>query len=82
MYNGCDKEKYTDEWMDKTTTFLDRVFSMSKIVQCPCSICHNTRCLEDNTTIAIHLCKNSFVLGYEVWEFHSESGSSHSRRGT
>jgi hypothetical protein len=23
---------YTDEWMDKATTFLDRSFSLSKIV--------------------------------------------------
>jgi hypothetical protein len=31
--------------------------------------------LEDKRTIAIHLCKNGFVLGYEVWTFHGESGS-------
>jgi hypothetical protein len=61
--------------MDKTTTFLDRVFLLSKIVRCPCSICQNTRCLEDKTTIAIHLCKNGFVPGYEVWKFHGESGT-------
>jgi hypothetical protein len=35
----------------------------------------NTRCLEDKTTIAIHLCKNGFVAGYEVWKFHDESGT-------
>jgi hypothetical protein len=29
--------------------------------------------LEDKTTIAIHLCKNGFIPGYEVWKFHSES---------
>jgi hypothetical protein len=35
MYNGWDKEgKYIDEWMDKTTDFLDHTFSLSKIVQC------------------------------------------------
>jgi hypothetical protein len=33
------------------------------------------RCLEDKTTIAIHLCKNGFVQGYEVWKFHGESGT-------
>jgi hypothetical protein len=33
------------------------------------------RCLEDKTTIAIHLCKNGFVPGYEVWKFHSKSGT-------
>jgi hypothetical protein len=25
--------------------------------------------------IAIHLCKNGFVSGYEVWTFHGESGT-------
>jgi hypothetical protein len=31
--------------------------------------------LEDKRTIAIHLCKNGFVLGYEVWTFHGDSGT-------
>jgi hypothetical protein len=31
------------------------------------------RFLEDKPTIAIHLCKNDFMLGYEVWKFHGES---------
>jgi hypothetical protein len=31
--------------------------------------------LEDKRTIAIHLCKNGFVPGYEVWIFNSKSGS-------
>jgi hypothetical protein len=47
MYSGWDKEgNYTDEWMDKTTTFLDRAFSLSKIVWCPCRRCQNLRCLD------------------------------------
>jgi hypothetical protein len=76
MYSGWDKEgNYTDEWMDKTTAFLDHAFSLSKIVRCPCGRCQNTRCLEDKTTIAIHLCKNGFVPRYEVWKFHGESNS-------
>jgi hypothetical protein len=33
------------------------------------------RCLEDKTTIAIHLCKNGFVVGYEVQKFYSESSN-------
>jgi hypothetical protein len=33
------------------------------------------KCLEDKRTIAIHLCKNEFVPGYEVWTFHGESGT-------
>jgi hypothetical protein len=44
-------------------------------VWCPCSLCPNLRCLEDKRTIAIHLCKNGFVPGYEVWTFHCESGT-------
>jgi hypothetical protein len=76
MYSGWDKEgNYTNEWMDKTTTFLDCAFLLSKIVWCPCSRCQNMRCLEDKTTIDIHLCKNGFVPGYEVWKFHGESGT-------
>jgi hypothetical protein len=66
---------YTDEWMDKATTFLDCVFSLPKIVRCPCCRCQNSRCLQDKRTIAIHLCKNGFMPGYEVWTFHGESGT-------
>jgi hypothetical protein len=40
-----------------------------------CSRCQNSKCLEDESDIAIHLCKNGFVPGYEVWTFHSESGT-------
>jgi hypothetical protein len=76
MYNGWDKGgKYTDEWMDKATIFLDRAFSRTQIVRCPCSRCQNSKCLEDKSTIVIHLCKNDFVPGYEVWTFHGESGT-------
>jgi hypothetical protein len=52
--------------MDKAITFLDYAFSFLKIVRYPCSRYQNTGCLEDKTTIAIHLRKNDFVLGYEV----------------
>jgi hypothetical protein len=76
IYSGWDKERnYTDEWMDKAATFLDCAFSRSKIVQCRCSRCQNSRCLEDKRTIAIHFCKNGFMPGYEVWTFHGESGT-------
>jgi hypothetical protein len=76
MYSGWDKGRtYTDEWMDKVTTFLDCAFSRTQIVRCPCSMCQNSKCLEDKSTIAIHLCKNGFVTGYEVWTFHGESGT-------
>jgi hypothetical protein len=76
MYSGWDKEGNSiDEWMDKTTSFLDRAFSLSKIVWCLCISCQNMRCLEDKTTISIHLCMNGFMPGYEVWKFHDESGT-------
>jgi hypothetical protein len=63
------------EWMDKATTFLDRAFSRTQILRCPCSLCQNSRCLEDKRAIIIHLCKNGFVPSYEVWTFHGESGT-------
>jgi hypothetical protein len=70
-YIGWDKEgNYTDEWMDNATTFLDRAFSRSKIVLCPCSRCQNSRCLEDKRTITIHLCKNGFVPGVGGHKIH------------
>jgi hypothetical protein len=52
--------------MDKAIALLDRAFSRTQVVQCSCSLCQNLRCLEDKRTIISHLCKNGFVLGYEV----------------
>jgi hypothetical protein len=76
MYSGWDKGgNYTDEWMNKATTFLDRAFLWTQIVRCPYSQCQNSRCLEDKRTIVIHLCKNGFVSGYKVWIFHGKSGT-------
>jgi hypothetical protein len=57
---------YMVEWMDKAIAFLDCAFSQTQIVWCPCSLCKNSRCLGDKRTIAIHLCKNGFMPGYEV----------------
>jgi hypothetical protein len=76
MYSSWDKgENYMDEWMDKATTSLDHEFSQTQIVWCPCSLCQNSRCLRDKRTIAIHLCNNGFVPGYEVWTFYDESST-------
>jgi hypothetical protein len=72
---GIKGGNYTNEWMDKATTFLDRAFSWTQIVWCPCSRCQNLKCLVDKRTIVIHLCKNDFVPGYEVWIFHGEPGT-------
>jgi hypothetical protein len=76
MYSGWDKRgNCIDEWIDKATIFLECAFSQTQIVRCPCNLCQNSRCLEDKRTIAIHLCKNGFVPGCEVWTFHGESGT-------
>jgi hypothetical protein len=76
MYSDWNKRgSYADEWIDKTTAFLDHAFSQTRIVRRPCSVCQNLRCLEDKKIIAIHLCKNGFVSRYEVWTFHGESGT-------
>jgi hypothetical protein len=76
MYSGWDKRRnYTNEWIDKATTVLDRAFSRSKIVRCPCRRCQNSRCLGDKRTIAIRLYKNGFIPGYDVWTFHGKSSS-------
>jgi hypothetical protein len=58
--------------MDKATVLLDHALSRTQIVWCPCIVCQNSRCLENKRNIAIHLCKNGFVPGYEVWTFHGE----------
>jgi hypothetical protein len=76
MYSGWDNRgNYMHEWMDKATIFLDPAFSWTWIVRCPCSVCQNSRCLEDKRTITIHLRKNGFVPGYKVWTFHGESST-------
>ena len=76
MYNGWNKDgNYSEEWMTKTTAFLEHAFSRTKLVRCPCSRCQNTRCLDDKKQMAKELCKNGFVPGYEVWIFHGEKAT-------
>jgi hypothetical protein len=76
MYSDWDKRgNYMDEWMDRVTAFLDRAFSRKQTLRCPCRLCQNLRCLEDKGTISIHLCKNGFMPGYEVWTFYGELGT-------
>jgi hypothetical protein len=41
-------------------------------VKCPCSRCRNALS-EDKRTLTLHLCKFSFMPGYEVWTPHGES---------
>jgi hypothetical protein len=76
MYSGWDQGGTTQmsEWT-RPQDFFYCAFLLSYIVWCPCSRCQNARCLENNTIIVIHLCKNGFMPGYEVWKFHGESGT-------
>jgi hypothetical protein len=75
MYSGWDKGETTrmSGWTRPQHFWI--VLSRRHGLCCPCSLCLNSRCLEDKRTIDIHLCKNGFVLGYEVWTFHGESGT-------
>jgi hypothetical protein len=76
MYTGWAKSgQFTQEWETKTTAFLDRAFSRTNLVRCPCSQCQNMRCLSDKSEMAKELCKHGFVLGYEVWIFHGEKAA-------
>jgi hypothetical protein len=76
MYTGWDKgEDHLDEWMTNTITFLDRAFSRTKMVWCPCSRCYNMRCSDDKKMMTVDLCKYGFVPDYEVWTFHGENAT-------
>jgi hypothetical protein len=77
MYTGWhDNGDHSDEWVAKTTAFVDRAFALSKInkVRCPCSIHQNMICM-DKYTVSMDLCRHGFMPGYEVWRFHGESTS-------
>jgi hypothetical protein len=68
MYNSWDaKRAHSNEWVTKTTSFLDRGFSLSKLnkVWCPCSRYQNMRCLYKRI-IVLDLCRHGFVPHYEV----------------
>jgi hypothetical protein len=76
MYNGWDMNmKLSDEWVTKTSAFVDRAFLLSKVnkVWCLCSRCQNMRCL-DKTIVSMHMCWHGFVPHYELWRHHSELG--------
>jgi hypothetical protein len=67
--------KLSDEWVTKTSAFVDRAFLLSKVnkVWCLCSRCQNMRCL-DKTIVSMHMCWHGFVPHYELWRHHSELG--------
>jgi hypothetical protein len=65
--------EHTDEWLDKTSDFIKRVFSLvtTKKIRCPCVKCQNVRCFY-KVILTKHLVKNGFTRDYETWVFHSE----------
>jgi hypothetical protein len=75
MYQGWKKRgALSSEWVTKTDAFLDHAFARSETrtdVRCPYSKCQNIYFL-DRRTMQIDLCKNSYMLGYEVWVHHGE----------
>ncbi|KAL6661769.1 hypothetical protein ACP70R_001153 [Stipagrostis hirtigluma subsp. patula] len=77
MYSGWQRGKApSNEWIDNTTEFLNRAFSMQGVVQgdtikCPCAQCRNYF-RHKRETIELHLCKNGFKENYKTWTAHGE----------
>ncbi|KAL6643327.1 hypothetical protein ACP70R_018992 [Stipagrostis hirtigluma subsp. patula] len=75
MYTGRrSRDDISDEWMQKTTEFVDRAFSgdTQDRVLCPCNYCGNSRPQMRNTMVS-HLCRHGFCSDYEVWVCHGET---------
>jgi hypothetical protein len=75
MYEGWKKRcALSSEWVAETDAFVDHAFARSVTrtdVRCPCIKCRNIYFL-DRRNISIDLCKNGYMLGYEVWVHHGE----------
>jgi hypothetical protein len=74
MYDGWRKNgAHSREWVDKTNKFIEHAFSLSNIgiARCPCSKCRNGLS-HDKKKIPIHICRFSYMPGYEVWVHHGE----------
>jgi hypothetical protein len=74
MYDGWKRNgAHTDEWWQKTSDFIKRVFSLVTIekIRCPCVKCQNARCF-DKVILTKHLVQNGFTSDYEMWVFHNE----------
>jgi hypothetical protein len=75
MYTGrTNRGQYTEEWMDKTTAFVDWAFARdtgSNGVLCPCGRCSNKQ-PQTRATMIAHLCNHGFRPGYTVWVYHGE----------
>ena len=75
MYAGWKKGgRHTNEWFDKTQQFVELAYGKATqgVIRCPCNKCKNT-VSHDKREVTLHLCKNGFVPGYEVWDRHGES---------
>uniref|UniRef100_A0A8R7UHZ3 Transposase-associated domain-containing protein n=1 Tax=Triticum urartu TaxID=4572 RepID=A0A8R7UHZ3_TRIUA len=77
MYTGRQsRKKFTPEWLEKMTEFLERAFRIlppgrPAIVLCPCARCE-FRLYRPKDEIQLHLFKNGFAPGYTVWVYHGE----------
>jgi hypothetical protein len=74
MYDGWKRNgAHTDEWWQKTSDFIKRVFSLviTEKIRCPCVKCQNARCF-DKVILTKHLVQNGFTSDYEMWVFHNE----------
>jgi hypothetical protein len=73
-YGGWKKGGGHMEWMNKSKKFIDCAFSLANSggMKCPYNKCRNFVC-EDKRMLSLHLCKVSFMLGYDVWVHHRES---------
>ena len=77
MYAGWKKGgRHTNEWFEKTQQFVDHAYKKSThgVIKCPCSKCKNMVAY-DKKQVTLHLSRNGFMPGYEVWNLHSESSS-------
>ncbi|XP_037441463.1 uncharacterized protein LOC119309594 [Triticum dicoccoides] len=77
MYTGRQsRKKFTPEWLEKTTEFVERAFRIlppgrQAFVLCPCARCE-FRLYRSKDEIQLHLFKNGFAPGYTVWVYHGE----------
>jgi hypothetical protein len=75
MYEGWNGRcALSSEWVAETDAFVDHAFARSVTgtdVRCPCIKCRSIYFF-DRRTISIDLCKNDYMLGYEVWVHHGE----------
>jgi hypothetical protein len=74
VYDGRRKNgAHLRGWVDKTNKFIEHAFSLLNIgiVRCPCSECRNGLS-HDKKKVSIHICRFSYMSGYEVCVHHGE----------